>query len=121
MPTARTLAWSLQVDLATRVGTQPLLAHEGQPAEALASLRALAQAAQAARACPEDSADGARLRDQADRLRQLLEPFLERWDDRRGQEDAFRDALASLAVPLTEITQGLSEITDTDLAPDPPL
>lgn len=116
---ARSLAWDLQVELATRVGTQPLLAGEGHSFEALSSLEHLATTAQQARACAENSPSGERLRSLADDLQAVLSPFLERWRDRPEAAAFFRDDFASLAVPLSEITQALAEITDTDLTHHP--
>lgn len=131
----RHAAFDIQIELATRVGLQPLGAEEGLLREALASLYSLFRFSRN-RLQAAEAESFPHLSPVVDRmLNEVLRPFLTRWHPRLldheqsrtdgitareyeqnwSEEAALRADLAALAGPLREIASALSDISGSDL------
>jgi hypothetical protein len=132
----RAAAFDLQVELALRVGVQPLTEGQGSLREALTSLHSLFTTAREVlhRIGPQTSASRVHAL-VVQLLNEHLRPFLSTWHpalevheaERTGTASRFehesrwersaemRRELAGLQAPLTDITKALSEVSGADL------
>ncbi|MFG2224515.1 TIR domain-containing protein [Streptomyces sp. NPDC048644] len=132
----RAVAFDLQVELALRVGVQPLADGQGSLREALTSLHSVFTTARDGLHRLGPQASASRLPHMvAGLVNDLLRPFLSTWHpalevheagrpvamssiehERRWERAAeMRSALAALREPLTDITTGLGELSGADL------